>query len=166
MKKILLLLIAFFWYVMLFSQTLTPIVVSTAGELFSNSSSSLNWTLGETVTATFSGKDQHLTQGFQQPQYVIYAFDGPQKEQYSIKLYPNPARDFINLKVTSNEKPQSLNIELFDLMGNILYETKMTNLIDQFTININQFSTSIILLRITDMAGKEIMQYKIIKVRY
>ena len=166
MKKIMLLCIASIWQLIIISQTLTPVVVTTVGESFSNSSATLNWTLGEIITSSFSGQNQHLTQGFQQPEYAIYAFDGPLKENYSIKLFPNPARDYINIEITSYEKPKFLNIKLFDLMGNSLFETKMTNFSDPFIININKFSTSIILLRITDMEGKNIIEYKILKLSF
>lgn len=48
-------------------QTLTPEVISSSGGYFENTNASLSWTLGETVTETFSGTNVILTQGFHQP---------------------------------------------------------------------------------------------------
>ena len=48
------------------AQSVTPEVVASAGETFSNSSLTLEWTLGEIVTETFVGTIV-LTQGFHSP---------------------------------------------------------------------------------------------------
>jgi hypothetical protein len=50
-----------------FSQALSPIVVSSAGDHSTTTSVSLNWTLGELATETFSNGSYTLTQGFHQP---------------------------------------------------------------------------------------------------
>ncbi|MFU8843753.1 MAG: hypothetical protein ACNA7V_08100 [Bacteroidales bacterium] len=48
-------------------QTLTPEVISSSGGYFESTNASVSWTLGETVTETFTGTSFILTQGFQQP---------------------------------------------------------------------------------------------------
>lgn len=50
-----------------FSQSLSPEVISSSGDHFQNAGGSISWTLGETVTETFTGASIVLTQGFQQP---------------------------------------------------------------------------------------------------
>lgn len=50
-----------------YSQSLSPAVISSSGNHFESAGGSLSWTLGETVTATFTGANFALTQGFQQP---------------------------------------------------------------------------------------------------
>jgi len=49
------------------AQITSPEVISSSGAYFSNTSGSMSWTLGETVTETFSNGSNILTQGFQQP---------------------------------------------------------------------------------------------------
>ncbi|MEM1358204.1 MAG: T9SS type A sorting domain-containing protein [Bacteroidota bacterium] len=54
------------------AQSLTPEVVASAGETFSNGSLTLEWTLGEIMTETYTG-DIILTQGFHQPDVELAA---------------------------------------------------------------------------------------------
>ncbi|MCB0807326.1 MAG: hypothetical protein KDC05_16140 [Bacteroidales bacterium] len=56
--------------VILFSQQISPSVISSAGEEYSNGNISLSWTLGELATETLSNGNNTLTQGFQQPFYM------------------------------------------------------------------------------------------------
>lgn len=51
----------------LFSQTLSPVIVSSAGGYATGATASLSWTLGEIATETLSNGSYILTQGFQQP---------------------------------------------------------------------------------------------------
>ncbi|OQX82230.1 MAG: hypothetical protein B6D64_00925 [Bacteroidetes bacterium 4484_276] len=55
----------------LYGQSVSPEVIATSGGYFENAEISLSWTLGETVTETFSSGNVTLTQGFQQP-YNFY----------------------------------------------------------------------------------------------
>ncbi|MBN1338670.1 MAG: hypothetical protein JXA03_05065 [Bacteroidales bacterium] len=48
-------------------QICSPYVVANAGNYSGNATASLSWTLGETITETFSDGTHVLTQGFQQP---------------------------------------------------------------------------------------------------
>jgi len=48
------------------AQTVSPEVISTSGDYFSNASASLSWTLGELATETLTAGNITLTQGFQQ----------------------------------------------------------------------------------------------------
>ena len=56
------------------AQTTSPEVIASSGDHFSNATGSLSWTLGETMTETFSNGGHILTQGFQQP--VTVAISG------------------------------------------------------------------------------------------
>ncbi|WP_191860786.1 HYR domain-containing protein, partial [Hanstruepera ponticola] len=51
-----------------FGQTISRDVSPASGGVYSNSSGSLSWTLGETMTQTFQVGNTMLTQGFQQPE--------------------------------------------------------------------------------------------------
>jgi hypothetical protein len=48
------------------AQSVSPEVISTAGDYFSNSNASISWTMSELVTETFTNGNTILTQGFQQ----------------------------------------------------------------------------------------------------
>jgi hypothetical protein len=49
------------------AQSVSPQVVSSAGDYFEGTNASLSWTLGEIATETFNSENVILTQGFQQP---------------------------------------------------------------------------------------------------
>jgi hypothetical protein len=67
MKRLFILIPLIAWFLPVSAQTLSPEVISSAGGYFENTDASLSWTLGETVTETFTGTNVILTQGFQQP---------------------------------------------------------------------------------------------------
>jgi len=75
-------------YPCLHGQSLTPQVIASSGGYFTNGSGSLSWTIGETITETFTAGSSQLTQGFQQPDVVkvninIQAFlSGPYNTEF------------------------------------------------------------------------------------
>ncbi|WP_020571730.1 T9SS type A sorting domain-containing protein [Neolewinella persica] len=92
------------------AQSLTPEVVATTGETFSNSTVTLEWTLGEIMTETFSERIT-MTQGFHQPPEGVppvgttaLSADNP------IVLYPNPATKRVNVRLP-------VGAELLNLLG-------------------------------------------------
>ena len=73
MKRTFTFLIALAFSGYLFSQSISPDVVAAAGDYFSNGTISISWTLGEVATETIGNGTYTLTQGFQQPNYLITA---------------------------------------------------------------------------------------------
>jgi len=72
-------------------------VISASGDHNQNSSGSISWTLGETVTETLQGTSSTLTQGFHQP--VVKVISLEKIQSYSVDAYPNPTSDILNLKI-------------------------------------------------------------------
>ncbi len=67
MKKIVTLVYSVTIAALLQAQSLSPAVISTAGDYSTGSGVSLSWTLGEIATETYDNGSYILTQGFQQP---------------------------------------------------------------------------------------------------
>jgi len=67
MKKTILFLFGSLLINIAFCQSLTPEVIVTSGDYFSETNASISWTLGEIATETFISGNTILTQGFQQP---------------------------------------------------------------------------------------------------
>ncbi|MCF8403889.1 MAG: hypothetical protein K9H58_08090 [Bacteroidales bacterium] len=67
MRRIIPLLLAAIFPICLFSQSVSPEVISSAGDYYQGATVSLSWTLGEIATETYSNGNYILTQGFQQP---------------------------------------------------------------------------------------------------
>ena len=72
MNKILpLLFIGCILFMQLNAQTISPQVISTSGSSYSAGGNSVSWTLGQIATETYSLPSVTLTQGFQQPNYLV-----------------------------------------------------------------------------------------------
>jgi Secretion system C-terminal sorting domain len=95
MKKIYLLLIAALFGFGAKAQMLTPTVIASTGAYAANGNYSLSYTVGEmTMVQTFTGGNNILTQGFQQPNdKVTGLIDITSAEFGSFVVYPNPAVD-------------------------------------------------------------------------
>ncbi|MBP7497474.1 MAG: T9SS type A sorting domain-containing protein [Bacteroidales bacterium] len=101
MKKLFFIFLSILFSNLGFSQSLSPEVISSAGDFFSGANITLSWTLGEPVIETFSSQDGQivLTQGFQQPEattepggfkiegFLYYAYKGGNKAMPNIKIY-------------------------------------------------------------------------------
>jgi hypothetical protein len=73
MKKINSLLLVLIVPAYMLAQSVSPQVVSSAGDYYEGTNASLSWTLGEIATETFATGNVILTQGFQQPFSIILA---------------------------------------------------------------------------------------------
>lgn len=67
MKTTNLLFIFVIFPILIYSQSVSPEVISSAGDYYEGANVSLSWTLGEIATETYSNGNVILTQGFQQP---------------------------------------------------------------------------------------------------
>lgn len=73
MKKVLFCLVIFNIPFLISAQSVSPEVISSAGDYYENVNGSLSWTLGEIATETYTAGNIILTQGFQQPISVAIA---------------------------------------------------------------------------------------------
>lgn len=72
MLKILpLLFICCIFFMQLNAQTISRQVTLTSGSSFSGGDNSVSWTMGEIANKTYSSLSITLTQGFQQPNYLV-----------------------------------------------------------------------------------------------
>ncbi len=98
MKKALFISLFLIAFLQVKAQTAAPELVSTAGDSFSNANYQLDWSIGESFTATHSNGTNVLTQGFHQNTYEVLLVDDFQTA-IDISVYPNPTTNFINLHV-------------------------------------------------------------------
>jgi hypothetical protein len=101
----------------LFSQQLTPFVISSSGGFYSNTSGMLSFTTGEMAAVeTYSNSTSILTQGFQQPwDFGTYINEHPFND-FSFGIYPNPSNGQFYL-LTDSDLNLHLNITVSDLLG-------------------------------------------------
>ena len=159
MKKRTLLLLGILWGHIGFSQTLTPEVYATSGNYFTNTNSSLSWTLGECVIETYSSTNNILTQGFQQSKFSITSIEENTNNSFFVLAYPNPTNSFINICTESTEVGK-MKVELLDIAGKLIHsETFQNNL----QLNLSEYSSSVYFIRVCDENNNSIKTFKLIK---
>lgn len=98
------------------AQELSPSLLSTSGDFFTNGSYSISWSLGEIAIETFTQLENILTQGFQQTRLTTTGIQEKPLQKNQIQLYPNPASDKLYISFNSDEV-LSYHLEIFDLIG-------------------------------------------------
>ena len=143
-------------------QSLSPHVISSMGGSSSGSGISLSWTVGETLTATHSAEGLYLTQGFQQPNFMIVSAEQISSPDFEIRVFPNPATDFISIE-WSQEIGGDIHVELYDMAGRRLNHQKSGNNVNHIRIDINSLQRSAYLLKVYSDKGEFSKTYRIIK---
>jgi hypothetical protein len=59
-----------------------------------------------------------------------------------ISVYPNPARDVIDVSTPGNENPFEL-MNIYDVLGKVIYTTRLTHTTNNFNVNTSGFSQGI-----------------------
>jgi len=127
------------------AQSLTPEVLTTAGETFTGTNVSLAWTLGEIMTETYSGTIV-LTQGFHQPSLKATSVEKAITNFGTIKVYPNPTVGSIYVE---REKGQQLEVRLMDIKGSLILKQSIQPLKGE--LDLTPFANGIYLLQMSDV---------------
>ena len=125
MAKLYLSIVSFLLAFAGFSQSLTPVVVSSGGGSFQNSFSKMDITIGETASETIGDGEYILTQGFQQGHYRITDIETILADGFNIKIFPNPTNGILNICFDS-EKETNYQINLFSTDGKMI-SSKLTD---------------------------------------
>lgn len=160
MKRILFFLFVFLAIKNSGAQSLSPEIISSAGNSFIVGTSQLDWTLGEPVTSTLINGSDVLTQGFHQDNLTVTSVDNS-NASYGYTVFPNPAMDFIRI---SFEKANDNNvIELYSSDGKLLLsQTSNSNSLSQIDMSSYDSGTYLLKIRNADTKGKS---YRIIKLK-
>ena len=118
MYKTVLLLFFILWVNNIRSQSLSPEVLSSAGETFVCPSTTINWTIGELAITTIQNSVNQITQGFHQS-YYINGVDELPKYIGNIKVFPNPTSNWLSIEMVFN-KPRIVRIQLNDERGKLI----------------------------------------------
>lgn len=164
MKKYGLVLFAFILFGYVIPQSKTLEVNPAAGDEFTASDITLNWTIGEGIIETFSNNEMVLTQGFQQPSLKITVVEESDKIDFQINVYPNPTKDFLTINLLS-ENDISCTTELFDMSGKLLFSKIFKGREITENVDLTNYSSNLYILRIIDTNGKLVRTYKIQKIQ-
>ncbi len=136
-----------------FSQSLSSEILTSSGDYFTSANNSLSWTIGESITETYSNASYILTQGFQQSFYTITSVEENPNTAFSVVIYPNPASSFINIRAeslelrTGQERLRKMNFELLDIAGKLILSEIFQNNVQ---INISEYTNSAYILHVYD----------------
>ena len=131
MKKPLILVMAFFLPVFIYAQE----VISTVGEVFSVSSSSISYTLGELVINTENSGTVEITQGFQQSNWIYVGMENYAPD-FQVAIFPNPISNELNIRVANFE---NVSYQMFDATGKLVKQNILTGEIT--VVDVQQFAT-------------------------
>ena len=159
MKKKLLFLLLLFLCAGAQSQTITQQLISSSGDEFKNNTYQLVWSIGETVTETFSANNQMLTEGFHQSNYIISAINQMSDLEFEINLFPNPTTNLIQLKI-QNDKLENLHFVISDLSGKMILSENLIIVNQQ--INLTKYLSGIYILSVYNQ-NQLLKTFKIIK---
>ncbi|MEN8224485.1 MAG: HYR domain-containing protein [Bacteroidota bacterium] len=143
-----------------------PEVIASAGGFNYGEMTTLSWTLGESVIETVSDDRMMLSQGFHQNYYEIIALGGiPDGSTFEVEVYPVPTRDNVHIHITSDSETVNLMVELYDLVGNVVYKENVTSREFNYQINLYQYPANLFVLKVTDNETNYERMFKIIKVK-
>jgi len=96
-------------------------VVSTQGDSYSNANGSIDFTIGEVITATGSNGGNNITQGFHQTNLNVLGVDD-HFPSYEAIIFPNPTEDILNIRTSTFE---DVTYTLYDVQGKLLMQNKL-----------------------------------------
>jgi hypothetical protein len=132
-------------------------VISAQGASYSNSNGSIDFTIGEVVTATLTNTNNILTQGFHQTNLSVLAVDDFDIN-FQARVFPNPTQNVLQLDI---QNFSGLNYKLYDIQGRQLSISKIDK--KNTVINTAQYAKGMYLLVILNENKQKLKTYRIIK---
>ena len=150
-----------------FGQTLSPSVISSAGQENASSSIQLSWTLGELAINDFFTGFGLLTEGFHQPQLSVQEItsDNAQVtdvEAYAISVFPNPVSNSL-VVINDTPKSQLFNVILYDTQAKVHYKETILNGESEFTIDVSSLAQGIYFLHFLNPDNEQKQVFRISK---
>ena len=119
MQKVLCILLIVVSPFILKSQSISRSVIAAQGDFSFNSTGSLSWTIGEVITETESNFPHIITQGFQQPDSMMYTSIVELFDDLEVTIFPNPTGDFLNIRTNLD---YSFDVKCYNLLGLVVLE--------------------------------------------
>ncbi len=98
-------------------------VVATQGDSYTNSSGSIDFTIGEVVINTGSDGSNDLTQGFHQTNWNFVSIED-HVPSYEAIIFPNPTSEILTIRTSSFE---NVNYTLYDAQGKLVIQDKLSS---------------------------------------
>jgi len=148
------------------AQTLSPSVISPAGDIDRTNDMSLEWTIGELAVATYFADGQMLTEGFHQPLLSVDLIfpPGAGTDDLVVTIAPNPVKYTLGIEIIDPQK-RILELQLVDAQGRLVEQTKMDAHIQNLEFDMSNYASGFYVLRIIDPASQTLLEaYKVAKI--
>jgi hypothetical protein len=150
---------ALFAFIILFTTNLfSQDVISSQGDSYTDSSASIDFTIGEVVSFTGSSIENNITQGFHQTNWSFVSIEN-HVPNYEAIVFPNPTDDFLNIKATSFK---NINYSLFDEMGKLVINGTLYS--EKTSLDVSKLHTGLYSLVLNSPENK-LKTFNIIKTR-
>lgn len=133
-------------------------VVSSSGKSLASGTAHLDFTIGETLTATHPSQNAQLTQGFHQTNLHVASIS-EHDQHISIEVFPNPVVDV--LTVHSSEPSEAFQIKLIDLNGSTIALDPLVGSTMEYPMS--QLPAGTYFIDILDATNQTIKTFQIIK---
>ena len=110
-------------------------VIATQGDSYSNTSTQIDFTIGEIIINTGTDGTNELTQGFHQTNWNFVGLEN-HATGYEASIFPNPTSDILNIRTSTFE---NVTYTLYDTQGKLILQGKLTA--DQTPIRVGQLAT-------------------------
>jgi hypothetical protein len=143
-----------------FSQTTSPDVIISSGEVIESEDGSISWTIGENLIETIGETDLSLLQGYQEIEDMPAAIEMIGPENTLVLIFPTETEGIVNV-VFDEASGAYFKGYLVDILGKrfAYYEFKEPyNLID-----LSEYAHGMYLLCITDQENQHLQEFKLFK---
>lgn len=130
-------------------------LICSAGDVFSNSSLQMEWSLGEVSIDAYYDDEIILSQGFHQPEIFEQT-----ETDFEIKVYPNPYDLNLFIEISDLES-EHMHARIYDISGKVILHKP--DLLNYNKIITSEMSDGIYLLRLYDSQSRVLKTVKIVK---
>ena len=109
-------------------------IVATQGDSYTNSSGSIDFTIGEVIINTGTDGTNDLTQGFHQTNWNFVSIED-HVPSYEAIIFPNPTSAILNIRTSSFE---NVTYTLYDVQGKLVLQDKLSSV--QTPIQVSQLT--------------------------
>lgn len=131
-------------------------VVSTQGDSYSNTSGSIDFTIGEVIISTGTDGTNNLTQGFHQTNWNFVGLED-HTPSYQATIFPNPTSDILNIQTSTFD---NVTYTLYDAQGKLVIEDQLSA--EQTPIQVSQLAPGNYSLTLNN-ATQTLKTFKLVK---
>tara|TARA_B110000196_G_C20686780_1_gene448993 strand:+ start:102 stop:524 length:423 start_codon:yes stop_codon:yes gene_type:complete len=131
-------------------------IVATQGDSYTNSSGSIDFTIGEVIINTGTDGTNDLTQGFHQTNWNFVSIED-HVPSYEAIIFPNPTSDILNIRTSTFE---NVTYTLYDALGKLVMQDKLSSA--QTPIQVNQLAPGAYSLTLNN-ATQNLKTFQLIK---